>query len=124
MPSNTNGHWQSKEAIDTKQYFGFIYLVTNTTNGKRYVGKKQFRFKRGKKVKESDWKTYTSSSNKLNADIKTLGKKHFTFEILSQHLNKATLAYAETKYIVLNDCIYKKEWYNEYLHFRGKGKKK
>ena len=50
--------------------FGFIYEITNITNGKKYIGKKQMvrRIKRkplkGKKRKridfiESDWKSLT-----------------------------------------------------------------
>ena len=48
---------------------GFVYLITNTTNGKRYVGKKLAKFKKtrpplkGRINKrrsrvESDWKDY------------------------------------------------------------------
>ena len=48
----------------------FVYLITNTTNGKKYIGKKLAKFKttkpplKGKKnkrrgTKESDWRTYS-----------------------------------------------------------------
>mgnify|MGYP003661263860 CR=1 FL=1 len=58
----------------------FVYLITNTTNDKKYVGKKLAKFKttkpplKGKKnkrrgTKESDWRTYWGSSDHLNADI-------------------------------------------------------
>ena len=63
--------------------FGFVYLITNTVSDMKYIGKKQIekRTKRpplkGKKRKriiigESDWKTYTGSSDRLNADIEEL----------------------------------------------------
>ena len=59
---------------------GFVYLITNTTNNKKYIGKKLAKFKtsrpplKGKKnrrrgTKESDWKDYWGSSDHLNADV-------------------------------------------------------
>ena len=72
---------------------GFVYLITNLTNDKKYVGKKLARFKvtrpplKGKKnkrrsSKESDWKTYWGYSDHLNADVASLGEENFTREIL------------------------------------------
>jgi hypothetical protein len=83
-----------------------------------YVGRKQFRFKRGKKFRERDWKTYTGSSKKLNSDIEKLGKDKFLFEIIEQCLSKSTLAYAETKFIILHDCIYSNQYYNEFVSLK------
>jgi hypothetical protein len=56
---------------------GFVYLITNTQSGKRYIGKKLARFKKtkpplkGRKNKrrttvESDWRDYYGSSDALN----------------------------------------------------------
>ncbi len=53
----------------SEEYIGFVYLITNLTNGKKYIGKKLAKFKvtkkplKGKKnkrrsTKESDWRTY------------------------------------------------------------------
>ena len=58
----------------------FVYLITNLTNNKKYVGKKLAKFKttkpplKGKKnkrrgYKESDWHTYWGSSDHLLADV-------------------------------------------------------
>ena len=58
----------------------FVYLITNTTNNRKYVGKKLAKFKvtrpplKGKKrkrksFKESDWKTYWGSSEHLKNDV-------------------------------------------------------
>ena len=68
------------------EYEGFVYLITNTTTGQKYVGKKLAKFKttkpplKGKKnkrrgYKESDWRTYYGSSDRLNADVAALGEE-------------------------------------------------
>jgi len=90
------GHWVLNEGVCIEENsFGFIYEITNTVTGKKYIGKKQCKSKlkrkplKGKKnkrieIKESDWKTYTSSSTELNADIEKYGKDKFLFKILRQ----------------------------------------
>ena len=66
---------------------GFVYLITNTTNNKKYIGKKLAQFKKtrpplkGKKNKrrslvESDWKEYWGSSEHLQADVEQ--EKYYT----------------------------------------------
>ena len=63
---------------------GFVYLITNTTNGRMYVGKKLAKFKRsrpplkGRKNKRrykvnSDWQDYYGSSDDLTIDVNKLG---------------------------------------------------
>ena len=78
-----NWYWSHKgEIVEElpKDCEAFVYLITNTMNGMMYVGKKLAKFKttkkplKGKKnkrrgTKESDWKTYWGSSEKLAADI-------------------------------------------------------
>ena len=72
---------------------GFVYLITNTTNGRMYIGKKLARFKRsrpplkGRKNKrrykvDSDWQDYYGSSDDLTIDVNKLGKDKFKREIL------------------------------------------
>ena len=77
----------------SEEYEGFVYLITNTTTGQKYVGKKLAKFKttkpplKGKKnkrrgYKESDWRDYWGSSDRLQEDVDKLGPKKFTREIL------------------------------------------
>ena len=89
-----NNHEFTSEQIG--DYLGFVYLITNITSGKMYVGKKLFRshkykVAKGKRKKikiESDWKDYWSSSPVLHRDLEELGKDNFKREILHLCKNK------------------------------------
>ena len=79
---------------DIGDYFGFVYLITNKSNGRRYIGMKylwQFRTPKGKKRKvksESDWKNYYGSCPELKEDIIKFGRENFSRTILSLHKTK------------------------------------
>ena len=88
-------HWECKSKPDLTQ-FGFVYCITNNKTGKAYIGCKQyFNYKKGKKKSQSNWETYMGSSKYLLEDIKKLGKKNFTFEIIGEYKNKRSLNYYE-----------------------------
>lgn len=93
------GHWKnpSRLKLDPEESFGFVYLIVNMLTGRRYIGKKQYhRYSKGQRQSTSDWKTYTSSSRSVNADIAQLGKKNFHFEILTEFQTRNGLTYGET----------------------------
>jgi hypothetical protein len=130
------GHWVLSEGVNiTEETFGFIYEISNTITGKKYIGKKQCfsRIKRkplkGKKrkridSKESDWKTYTSSSNDLNEEIKKYGKDKFTFKILITCDSKWALAYFEIKEQIEKDVLFRDDYHNGIINCRiGKAPK-
>lgn len=125
------GHWILPNALEIipEGSLGFVYIITNKTNNRKYVGKKLLENKKKRKPLkgrvnarrykvESNWKEYTGSSPKLNLDIETLGKENFQFDILSFHPSKLLLAYHETKEIVDRNALFSSEYYNEVLNLR------
>ena len=114
------------ESIDPK-YKAFVYLITNLTNGKRYIGKKLTEFVRTKTVKgkrkkvkyESDWREYWSSSEEVKRDVEELGEENFKREIIHFCLNKGSASYFEAKEQFLNEVLEKPdEWYNGQIQVR------
>ena len=128
------GHWEGvlEENIDLP--YGFIYKITNLTNDKKYIGKKQCQSIRkrpplkGKKNKrhekiETDWKTYTSSSNELNKDLEELGKNKFKFEILRWCDSKWELSYYEARLQFNEEDLLRDDYYNGIINVRIGGRK-
>tara|TARA_A100001234_G_scaffold104596_1_gene91997 strand:+ start:476 stop:931 length:456 start_codon:yes stop_codon:yes gene_type:complete len=96
---------------DIGDFFGYVYLITNKTTGKKYIGRKYFVQKRkpkgGKRrvTSESDWKKYYGSSPELKADISRYGKNNFSREILSLHTTLGKVNYEETRQLFLNNVL-------------------
>jgi len=124
------GHWLiSEDVYMYENMFGFIYEITNKINGKKYIGKKQCIRKIKRKPlkgktrnridhKESDWKTYTSSSNDLNDDIQKYGKENFEFRILKVCGSKWELGYEEIKEQIARDVLRRDDYYNGIINVR------
>jgi len=101
------GHWQYPGEFDTDEWFGFIYRIIEKDTGMHYIGKKQFhsylkktvKGRKNKKsvVKENDWKSYTSSSVRLNVEMETKGIDNYLFLIESLHKTRGSLFYAEVE---------------------------
>lgn len=132
MSKSSNHHWGGLEP-NPDCFFGFIYLIENTINGRLYVGKKQYwaatgNFRnrsshistdkwRPEQWKPSDWNYYTGSSRELNADIKKFGKDKFRFIILSQHSTKGDLHYEEIKEQAVRNVLAEKLTEDVYLYY-------
>tara|TARA_R110000751_G_scaffold13186_1_gene44537 strand:- start:202 stop:603 length:402 start_codon:yes stop_codon:yes gene_type:complete len=123
------GHWEGILEEGTDIPYGFVYLITNNTNNKKYIGKKQCQSVRkrpplkGKKNKrhetiETDWKTYTSSSNQLNEDLEVLGKDSFKFQIIRWCDSKWELSYYEGKLQFEEEVLLKDDYYNGIINLR------
>jgi hypothetical protein len=117
---------------------GFIYLITNTTNGRKYIGKKLAKFskttyktvklkngtKKKKKIRnkiDSDWQTYYGSNDELNKDVITLGASNFTREILYYCNSKALCSYIEAREQFIRKVLESTEYYNGHIQVRVHG---
>jgi len=118
--------WKYWDILTSEDNYGFIYKITNLTDGKFYVGKKVFwNNKKHKLTKkqlaeqtspgrkpafeiiktESDWKTYWGSNKQLLTDIKALGEDHFECLILQVCKTKKQLTYYEMHYQCKFECL-------------------
>ena len=102
--------------MGTKKYFGFLYLIINKTNGRSYIGRKQYR-KLGKKRSKTyghqyAWKYYKSSCKSLLADIEELGKSSFSFYCLAEFEDRRDLHYAEVQCIMQYNALIDSNFYN------------
>ena len=108
---------------------GFVYIITNTITGRKYIGKKLAKFtktkvktvtlkngtKKKKKIREkidSDWREYFGSSNELLGDIQILGVENFNREILHYCKSKAESSYMEAKLQFQYGVLESDDWYN------------
>ena len=126
--------YQGTEVLELPQdVVGFVYIITNTTNDRQYIGKKLAKFSRtkpplkGKKNKrrtkvESDWKNYYGSSDELNEDIVQLGKDNFKREILFYCYSKSELSYIEAREQFNYKVLESDKYYNGHIRVRVHGK--
>lgn len=125
------GHWEVPHDFDPEDFLGFVYLITNNVENKKYIGQKLLwnkvtkppkkgKVNKRRSKKESNWKEYTGSSKQLNEDIEKLGKDNFTFEILELYETKWEITYGEYSRIIKEDAIPKKSYYNDFLGRVGK----
>lgn len=103
--------------------YGFVYLIENLTNGKKYIGKKLFYSSRTKVVKkkkkkvkaESDWKKYYGSNAELSAEVDKLGPQNFRRTILRLCKTKGECNYFEAKEQFSLDVLRSEEYYNNWI---------
>lgn len=119
---------------------GFVYLLTNLSNNKKYIGKKFLyserkkaltkkeiaelpnkRLKKWKTVKkESDWLQYDSSSEEVKKDM--VAGDMFRKEIIEFTYSKIQTTYLEVKLQFINNVLESDDWYNNNINsswFRG-----
>ena len=117
---------------------GYVYLITNLTNGRKYIGKKLAKFakttyktvtlkngtKKKKKIRskiESDWQEYYGSSLELTADIEKIGKENFKREILYYCRSKAECSYIEAREQFDRKVLESTDYYNGQISVRVHG---
>jgi len=131
--------YKDQEVIELPEdCIGYVYIITNLTNNKKYIGKKLAKFakttyktiklkngtKKKKKIRskvDSDWKEYWGSSPNLQADINTLGKENFTREILHYCKSKAETSYVEAREQFDRKVLESNEYYNGQISVRVHG---
>lgn len=107
---------------DVGDYFGFVYLIENLLDNRRYIGKKFFtragtKQIKGKKKKvrlSSGWSNYWSSSKELQEDVKKLGEENFKRTILYLCKSRSECSYRETKEIFIRDALLTTDYYNSW----------
>jgi hypothetical protein len=117
---------------------GFVYLITNLTNQRKYIGKKLAKFskttyrtvrlKNGTKKKkrirskiDSDWQTYYGSSPELLRDVEQLGTENFSREILYYCKSKAECSYIEAREQFARHVLESTDYYNGIINCRIHG---
>jgi len=117
---------------------GFVYLITNMTSGRMYIGKKLAKFskttqrtvklkngnKRKKKIRtkvDSDWRDYYGSSPELTKDVEALGKDNFKREILYYCKSKSECSYIEAREQFSRRVLESKDYYNGHIQVRVHG---
>lgn len=121
----------NNEVYDTtpQEYQGFVYMITDLTNDKKYIGKKFFwkpktlpitktRKRRVKTRVESDWRNYYGSSKEVLQLVESNGKDKYKREILRLCLTKGDCSYYEAKYQFEYDVLLNDEFYNELISCR------
>ena len=117
---------------------GFVYIITNVTNDRKYIGKKLAKFsrttqrtvklkngtKKKRKVRtkvDSDWRDYYGSSPELLKDVELLGKDQFRREILYYCKSKSECSYIEAREQFSRRVLESTDYYNGHIQVRVHG---
>lgn len=103
-------------------YQGFVYRIT-LPDGRKYIGKKNFYFKKYRQVNkkrksyqaESDWKDYYGSSDYVNEEVLRIGKELIKREILHLCKTKSDMSYWETYEIFHTHSLLKDDYMNGWV---------
>ncbi len=122
--------WDDINEEDIKIYEGFVYLIVNKLNNKKYIGQKKFysttkkpplKGRINKRIckKLVDWKNYWGSNKELKNDIKKHGVNNFEKFILHLCKRKSQMNYLEMQEQILNNVLLKPdEYYNSIIQVR------
>lgn len=112
---------------DINGHAGFVYEITDTLNGKKYIGKKKLSSlrtlkplkgqKRNRKVvSESDWMDYYGSSEEVKGLVEEFGRDRFSRRIIRLCKTTAEMSYYEMKEQLNNDVLLRPtEYYNAFV---------
>jgi hypothetical protein len=122
--------WKYNNEIFTEEMigdnYGFVYIITNNSTNKKYIGKKFFYSTKTKQVKgkrkrikvSSDWQSYYGSNEVLKGDVKLLGEENFTREIIHLCKSKGVCGYLEAKEQFIRNVLETDDYYNTWIMVR------
>lgn len=124
--------WEYQEEIKIDDWVGFVYLITNLKNGRKYIGQKKFwstkttysknpktGLKKKKRTKvESDWKNYFGSNEELKREVQEIGPDNFKREIIHLCKSKGMMNYLELKEQMDNNVLVDPNFYNSFVGMR------
>jgi len=132
--------YYADEIVETlpEDCVGFVYIITNMTSGRMYIGKKLAKFskttyktvklkngtKKKKKIRskiDSDWRDYYGSSPELTKDVTQLGTENFRREILFYCKSKAECSYIEAREQFSRRVLESNDYYNGHIQVRVHG---
>ena len=105
------------------EYVGFVYQITDTETGQRYIGQKRLhkpktlpitktRKRRKRTIVESDWRTYFSSSQSIKENVERGLSGRYEREILRFGYSKGDLSFLETKYQIERGVLLSDDYLN------------
>lgn len=108
---------------DIGDYIGFVYCITDLSNGKKYIGKKTFKSRRklpplkGKSrrrsvEKETDWQDYYGSSGEVKQLVEQNGKENYKREIIHLCHKKGEMGYIELYCQIQLNALLREDFYN------------
>ena len=111
---------------DVGDNLGFVYLITNNTNNKKYIGKKLFHFSKIRQIKgkkkrfkvPSDWMNYSGSNDELQKEVKSIGEDNFKREILHLCKSKGECSYLEAREQFDRRVMESDDYYNSWIMIR------
>jgi hypothetical protein len=114
---------------ELKQWVGFVYVITDKSNDKMYVGKKMFwsrktlpplkgKTRKRRSIVESDWKTYYGSSDLVKQLLVEHGEQNFYREILFFCRSKGEMGFLEAKEQFARNVLLDDRYYNGIINCR------
>ncbi len=127
--------WYYKDKVyepsedELKQWIGFVYVITDKSNDKMYVGKKGFwskktlpplkgKTRKRRSIVESDWKSYYGSSDLVKQLLVEHGEQNFHREILYFCRSKGEMGFLEAKEQFARNVLLDDRYYNGIINCR------
>ena len=109
-----------------KKYMGFVYLITDLTTNRKYIGKKLFwntrklkplkgKTRRRTQIVESNWQNYYGSNEELQQLVETSHAERFEREILHLCEKKGIMSYLEAREQFDRNVLLSDEYYNNFI---------